>query len=168
MAVERLRYLAGWPLAIALAFLSLGSRADGELERLASFPQSRLAIATPDARIHSFRVWVATTPAQRAQGLMWIRDLPDGTGMLFVHGRSGPVSMWMKNTLIPLDMLFIRENGRIAGIVENTEPLSLATIESQEDVLAVLELEGGTAQRLGLRPGAIVQHPVFGTATPVP
>jgi uncharacterized membrane protein (UPF0127 family) len=155
------------PLAYALlvlTWLPSAPHADEDADRLAGFPLSRLTIATPDARLHPLTVWVAATPAHRAQGLMWIRDLPDDTGMLFLYGRPQPVSMWMKNTVIPLDMLFIRVDGRVVRVVENTEPLSLDTIASGEDVTGVLELEAGEAARLGLRPGVIVQHPAFGTA----
>jgi hypothetical protein len=151
---------------VLCASLSQAAIADEDRDRLADFPVSQLSIATPDARIHRLTVWVAATPAHRAQGLMWIRDLPDDTGMLFLYGRPQPVSMWMKNTLIPLDMLFIRADGRVVRVVEDTEPLSLATIAAGEDVTGVLELEAGEAARLGLRPGVIVQHPAFGTAEP--
>ena len=153
----------GWAL-IVLALLPRAVVADEDHDRLADFPVSQLTIATPDARLHRLTVWIAATPAHRAQGLMWIRDLPDDTGMLFLYGRPQPVSMWMKNTVIPLDMLFIRADGRVVRVVERTEPLSLATIASGEDVTGVLELEAGEAARLGLRPGVIVQHPAFGTA----
>jgi uncharacterized membrane protein (UPF0127 family) len=81
--------------------------------------------------------------------------------MLFDFKRVEPVAMWMQNTYIPLDMLFIRADGTIARIAENTEPLSTRTIPSGEPVLAVLELNGGTAARLGVKAGDRVEHPLF-------
>ena len=82
-------------------------------------------------------------------------------GMLFDFGRIEPVAMWMQNTYLPLDMLFIRADGTIARIAANTEPLSTRTIPSGEPVLAVLELNAGTAAKLGIKPGDRVEHPVF-------
>jgi uncharacterized protein len=110
---------------------------------------------------HTFSVEVARNDADRAQGLMYRRSMPADRGMLFDFGRVEPVSMWMRNTYIPLDMLFIRPDGAIARIAENTEPLSTRTVPSGEPVLAVLELNGGTAARLGIKPGDRVEHPLF-------
>src|SRR5215217_2823813 len=110
---------------------------------------------------HSFQVEVAKNDADRAQGLMYRRNMAPDHGMLFDFARVQPISMWMQNTYIPLDMLFIRPDGTIARIAENAEPLSTRTIPSGEPVLAVLELNGGTAARLGLKPGDRVEHPLF-------
>ncbi|HEX2553212.1 MAG TPA: DUF192 domain-containing protein [Microvirga sp.] len=110
---------------------------------------------------HAFKVEVARNDADRAQGLMYRRSMPADQGMLFDFARVQPVSMWMQNTYIPLDMLFIRPDGSIARIAENTEPLSTRTVGSGEPVLAVLELNGGTAARLGIKPGDRVEHPLF-------
>jgi uncharacterized protein len=148
----------------ALALFASCAGAASYTELLEGFGESQLAIATPDARMHRFHIWVAQTPRQRAQGLMWIDDLPDDDGMLFVYGTPQSISMWMKNTVMPLDMLFIDEHGRIERVVENTTPYSLDTITSEGDVIAVLELHAGTAARLGIRSGALVLHPFFGTA----
>ena len=109
----------------------------------------------------AFQVEVARNDADRAQGLMYRRSMPANQGMLFDFGRVAPVSMWMQNTYLSLDMLFIRPDGSIARIAENTEPLSTRTIPSGEPVLAVLELNAGTAARLGIRPGDRVEHPLF-------
>jgi uncharacterized protein len=87
--------------------------------------------------------------------------MPADQGMLFDFGHIEPVSMWMQNTYLPLDMLFIRPDGTIARIAANTEPLSTRTIPSGEPVLAVLELNAGTAARLGIRPGDRIEHPLF-------
>jgi len=133
-------------------------------EPLSNFPISELAITTPDARLHRFEVWIAARPARRAQGLMYVRELPEHGGMLFVYPRPQQISMWMKNTYVSLDMLFIAADGKVESIARRTTPLSLETISSAGDVLAVLELAGGTAEQLGIRPGAVVLHPVFGTS----
>lgn len=131
---------------------------------LEGFGETTLAIATPDARMHRLHVWVAESPRQRAQGLMWIDDLPPDDGMIFVYGRAQRIAMWMKNTVMPLDMLFIAADGRVAQIVAHTTPYSLDTIASDTDVIAVIELHAGAAERLGIRAGALVLHPYFGTA----
>lgn len=132
-----------------------------QLEPLSNFPQVTLSILTPDARRHPLQVWVADTDAHRQQGLMFVKSLPDSTGMLFVFDQPRKIQMWMKNTLIPLDMLFIDANGRVDSIAVNTTPMSLSIIESRNAVLGVLEMAGGATTRLGIRAGAIVQHPAF-------
>jgi len=120
-----------------------------------------LAIVTRSGQRHAFQVEVARTDADRAQGLMFRRSMPPDRGMLFDFARVEPVSMWMQNTYLPLDMLFIRPDGTIARIAANAEPLSTRTIPSGEPVLAVLELNGGTAARLGIRAGDRVEHALF-------
>jgi uncharacterized membrane protein (UPF0127 family) len=119
-----------------------------------------LTIAGASGR-HAFQVEVARNDAERAQGLMYRRSLAPDRGMLFDFARVQPISMWMQNTFIPLDMIFIRADGSIARIAENAEPLSTRTIPSGEPVLAVLEVIGGTAARLGVKPGDRVEHPLF-------
>jgi uncharacterized protein len=119
-----------------------------------------LTIAGASGR-HAFQVEVARNDAERAQGLMYRRSLAPDRGMLFDFARVQPISMWMQNTYIPLDMIFIRADGSIARIAENAEPLSTRTIPSGEPVLAVLEVIGGTAARLGVKPGDRVEHPLF-------
>jgi uncharacterized membrane protein (UPF0127 family) len=108
-----------------------------------------------------FAVEIATTPAERARGLMFRERLAPDAGMLFLYAVDQPVSMWMKNTLIPLDMLFIARDGRILKIAERTVPLSTTVIASDGEVAAVLELNGGTADRVGLRPGDRVRYAAF-------
>jgi uncharacterized membrane protein (UPF0127 family) len=112
--------------------------------------------------VHSFVVELATTEAERARGLMYRKSLPAGRGMLFDFDRDQPVAMWMKNTYVSLDMIFIRSDGRIARIAEHTQPLSERIIPSGSPVRAVLEVVGGTAARLGIAPGDLVAHPMFG------
>ena len=111
---------------------------------------------------HQFSVEVMRTDEERARGLMNRPYLPADRGMLFDFKQPQIASMWMKNTLIPLDMLFIRKDGTISNIAENTEPHSLRSISSTEPVTGVLELNGGTASRLGIAPGDKVRHPMFG------
>jgi hypothetical protein len=110
---------------------------------------------------HAFQVEVARNEADRAQGLMFRRQLAPDRGMLFDFGQVQPLAMWMRNTYIPLDMLFIRADGTVARIAEDAEPLSERTIPSGEPVLAVLEVIGGTAKRLGLKAGDRIEHPLF-------
>lgn len=98
-------------------------------------------------------LWLARTPAEQRRGLMHVRDVPDGWGMLFLYGREREISMWMKNTRVSLDMLFIRADGTIARIETNTRPLSLESIPSGEPVNRVLELKAGSAKRWGVKPG---------------
>lgn len=106
---------------------------------------------------HTFRVEIARTPGEQAQGLMFRRKLAPGAGMLFVHESEQLLSMWMKNTYIPLDMLFIGSDGRIVHIAERTVPHSEAIISSGGPAIAVLELNGGTASRLKIKPGDVVK-----------
>jgi uncharacterized membrane protein (UPF0127 family) len=119
-----------------------------------------LSIATEgDAAL--FTVEIADTDFLRERGLMFRQRIPPDRGMLFDFGQPRPVAMWMKNTYISLDMLFIRSDGTIAYIAENTVPKSLDTIGVNEPILAVLELAGGSAKRLGIRAGDTVFHRIF-------
>lgn len=104
---------------------------------------------------------VARNDADRTRGLMYRTSLPDRHGMLFDFEAEQPIFMWMKNTYIPLDMLFIREDGSIIRIEEMTTPHSTRTIASGEPARAVIELAGGSARRLGIMPGDKVAHPIF-------
>ena len=101
------------------------------------------------------------TPEQRAKGLMYRNYMPADRGMLFDFAASEPVAMWMQNTYMSLDMLFIRADGTIARIAERTEPLSTRTIPSGEPVLSVLEINGGVSRQLGIKPGDKVEHALF-------
>jgi len=120
-----------------------------------------LTIVTKSGARQAFQVEVARNEADRAQGLMYRRSMAPDHGMLFDFGKVEPVAMWMQNTYMPLDMLFIRPDGSIARIAANTEPLSTRTIASGEPVLAVLELNAGTAARLGVKAGDLVEHTLF-------
>ena len=111
--------------------------------------------------VHVFSVEIADNDAERAKGLMYRKELPEGQGMLFDFHREQEVSFWMQNTYIPLDMVFIRADGRILRIAENTEPLSTNLIPSGGPVRAVLEVVGGTTRKLGIAPGDRVASPIF-------
>lgn len=127
-----------------------------------AFQRSSLQIATPDARLHDFNIWIADDDQHRARGLMFIKELKADDGMLFIYPEPHPVAMWMKNTYVPLDMLFVAADGKVLRVVANTKPLSLDTIESGGPALGVIELAAGTAARLKIVPGAQVMHPAFG------
>ena len=119
-----------------------------------------LEIATKNG-VQVFQVELADTDEERARGLMYRREVPEGYGMLFDFKKDQEVTMWMENTYVSLDMLFIRSDGRIARIAENTEPLSRRIVSSGGPVRAVLELVGGSARRLGIAAGDRVAHPMF-------
>ena len=112
--------------------------------------------------VHAFSVELATNTAERTVGLMYRKELPEGRGMLFDFHDEQPVQFWMHNTYIPLDMIFIRADGRILRIAENTVPLSETLVPSGGPVRAVLEVIGGTAKKLGIAPGDRVGHAIFG------
>jgi uncharacterized membrane protein (UPF0127 family) len=111
--------------------------------------------------VHVFSVEVMRTPEEKSKGLMYRRELPDGRGMLFDFSPEQQVSMWMKNTYISLDMIFIRADGRILRSAENTTPESEAIIPAGGSVRGVLEVIAGTAKKLGIAPGDRVAHPLF-------
>jgi uncharacterized membrane protein (UPF0127 family) len=111
--------------------------------------------------VRAFAVEVVATDEERQKGLMFRKELPDGTGMLFDFQVEAPVSFWMKNTYIPLDMIFIRGDGTIASIAQNTEPMSERLIPSNAPVRAVLEVIAGTTRKLGIKPGDRVAHRIF-------
>ncbi|AOF88481.1 DUF192 domain-containing protein [Sinorhizobium sp. RAC02] len=122
-----------------------------------TFDKQPLAIITKDGKSHAFTVELAVTPRQREQGLMNRRDMAADHGMLFAFGETRQVFMWMKNTYLPLDMLFLAKDGKVRAIKENAEPLSESIIDSQGPIDYVLELNGGTVKRLGIRAGNRVQ-----------
>jgi uncharacterized membrane protein (UPF0127 family) len=124
---------------------------------LSDFARTTLRIETPSGRAHRFEVYVARSDREHMQGLMYVESLPPGEGMIFPYDPPRPVAMWMKNTLIPLDMLFIRADGTIANIIADVEPQSLDSRRSDGPVALVLELNGGTAKKLGIAAGARVR-----------
>lgn len=112
---------------------------------------------------HAFKVEIARTGQQKSRGLMYRRALGEREGMLFIHEEPELVTMWMRNTYIPLDMVFIRADGRVHRIEARTEPHSERVIVSGERVTGVLEIPGGVAAEIRLKPGDLVHHPHFGT-----
>ncbi len=145
-------------LASVLGLVALGAHA-----QLAQFATSTLVIDTAAGPRH-FTVEMALTPAEQQQGLMFRDTLAPDAGMLFVFPETQTAVFWMKNTRIPLDMLFIAANGKIADIHERAIPMSEANIVSKVPVKAVLELNGGTVDRLKIKVGDMVHHPVFANA----
>jgi uncharacterized membrane protein (UPF0127 family) len=143
----------------ALATVLLGALAAGRissahaqseaLQDLATFPRATLEIAS-GATTHRFNVWIADTPARQTQGLMFVRDLPADQGMIFTQCCSG---IWMKNTYIELDIVFVGPDRRISHIAEHAKPFDETTIPAGGPVDAVIELRGGEAARLKLQPG---------------
>ena len=130
--------------------------------QLRDFSRSQLSIERRGGR-DSFQIWLAETPAQQQQGLMWIRQLPADHGMLFVLDAPRAMTMWMKNTYVPLDMLFVDATGRITHVVHRATPLSEQFISSGGEVAGVLEIAGGEAQRRGIAVGDRIVHAFFGS-----
>ena len=124
-------------------------------------PKEPLSIVTAGGQTHAFQVEIAGSPEEKARGLMYRKSLTPDAGMLFLYGKARRQSMWMKNTLIPLDMLFIARDGLIKHIHERAVPRSLDVISSRGRVTAVLELRGGSVAKLGIRKGDRVDHPAF-------
>lgn len=124
------------------------------------FDHDQLTVVSATAK-HVFKIELAKTSDQQSRGLMFRRKIGEREGMLFLHSEPRYVTMWMRNTYIPLDMLFIREDGRIHRIESRTEPLSERIIDSGDRVTAVLEIAGGLAQKLKIKPGDMVRHSHF-------
>lgn len=172
MSSRYLRWLVGPAVGICMALAAVAHGADApkgqsgasevtssDMDRV--FRRSTMQIATPDARLHHFNPWIADDDQRRARGLMFIKQLRPDDSMLFIYPQPMPVSMWMKNTYVSLDMLFVAADGKVVRVVENTEPLSLKTIESGGTVRGVIELPAGTAAKLKIVAGAQVMHPAF-------
>lgn len=154
------RLVRGFSLWLTLAVAAAVTPA-AALERFAT---SELNVETASGRHFRFTVELALTPQQQAQGLMFRESLAPDAGMLFLYNTPQPAAFWMKNTLIPLDMLFIAPDGRVVNIHDRAVPHSEDAIRSDGPVLGILEINGGLANRLGIRPGDRVRHPVFGNA----
>jgi uncharacterized protein len=147
-------------LLVLLALMTVAAVPAGA--RAAELRIETMVIETESGR-HSFATEIADTDPARARGLMFRRHLPADHAMLFIWGAPIEAAMWMKNTFIPLDMLFVVGDGRVVHVVANTTPHSLAVITAGQPVRAVIELAGGTAARLGIKTGSRVHHKFFGS-----
>lgn len=143
-------------LLVLLAFLLTPLSAS----RAPAAQQGTLEIATKSG-VRVFSVELAVTAEEREKGLMYRKQVPEGYGMLFDFKQEQMVTMWMKNTYVPLDMIFIKDDGRIARIAENTKVLSEDVISSGQPVRAVLEVVAGTARKYGIAAGDKVAYPIF-------
>ena len=145
---------------LALSVLASTAAADDALDE--AFDRDVLIIEASAHACHRFDVWLALERSQQLRGLMHVREMPATSGMLFVYDDSDFHSMWMKNTYISLDIAFVRADGSIANIVENTEPLSLKSIAAIDAVNYVLELNAGTASRLSIDDSSrLLWGPIF-------
>jgi uncharacterized membrane protein (UPF0127 family) len=151
-------------LILAAGACALAAPARAQMPRAPSFARGPLVIESAGGKQHRFTVELADTDERRAYGLMFRRSMPADEGMIFDFKEDRPVSMWMRNTFIPLDMLFIDRSGRVVNIHQRAIPQDETSISSDGPVRGVLELNGGTAARLGLKPGDRVRHPMFGNA----
>ncbi len=130
---------------------------------VAAAPASPVPVVVETARGEvRFKVELALTPAEQQQGLMHRRSMPASSGMLFIYPRAGILGFWMKNTLIPLDIIFIGDDNRIVDIHENAQPLSLRNIAPTEAARSVLEINGGLSVKMGIAIGDRVRHPGLG------
>jgi uncharacterized membrane protein (UPF0127 family) len=146
-------------LAAPLLVAAGTARAQGDIK----FQKSSLVIVTGGREL-KFDIELALNETERARGLMFREKLGPYDGMLFDFHQEAPVSFWMKNTLIPLDMVFIAADGTIRHVHANAVPLSTDSIPSEFPVRGVLEINGGSARLLGIKPGDKVKHPIFGNA----
>lgn len=123
------------------------------------FDRDKLAIVTDGHTVHTFDIYVATTFEQQRRGLMFVRELPEKTGMLFIYDDETHRSMWMKNTYIPLDIVFAKHDGSVSSVIYDAEPLSLRSLSSIEPVTYVLELNAGVARRYQIGAGSRLDWP---------
>ncbi len=158
---SRARRAAFVAVTLLLAAVAATAQSPNLPLQLSSYPRTQLRISSPPGVRapwrHEFDVWVADTPERATQGLMFVSDLPENKGMVFPLEPPRVENMWMKNTYIELDMLFISTEGRVTKIIEHAHPLSPEILSSDAPVAAVLELKGGLVAKLGLKSGDIVR-----------
>src|SRR6202795_1956380 len=150
-----------WLWIFAGAAAATSPAAAQYVEPLSAFPQSLLSIRTLGGKLIKFKIWSADTPRREEQGLMFVHQMDQHAGMLFVFPENRQVTMWMKNTYISLDLLFMDRSGKIEYIAARATPLSLDVIGPPGPEYAVLELNGGATLRLGIKVGDIVSHQSF-------
>lgn len=152
--MKRVAFMLLAPLALGISACQPNQGGNPTLERSAAgLEQRTLLITSGGGRQHRFTVEIARSPEEQEQGLMNRSTLAPDKGMIFPMEPARPASFWMKNTLIPLDMIFVRPDGTISSIAENTVPLSLEPVISTEPVKAVLEIAGGRTAELGIKAG---------------
>ena len=151
-----------WFLASCLLLAAAATSAQTQgLSKVSAEGYETLVLHTRNKGSHRFHIEIAATPVEQSRGLMFRTSLPANYGMLFLHDPPQRVVMWMKNTYLPLDMVFLDREGKVVQIVERTTPLSLVRIRSLQPVAAVLELAAGSVQRHSLGKGDRVEHPFF-------
>jgi len=146
----------GWIFAVFTPFAAAGQDTADAGDLAEAFASSTIIIEAEKDACYRFDVYVATSREQQRRGLMYVRRLPQRSGMLFIYPEPAMISMWMKNTYISLDILFIREDGTIANIEANTEPFSLRSIAAVEPVSYALELNAGVTNKLQIGTGSRV------------
>jgi len=155
-------------IASTVTLVSAASAQDGlqdaRPDTLLDYGPSEVLVIDTDEGELTFDVEVADTLPEQAQGMMWREAIPDMTGMLFEFDEPKIATIWMKNTPLPLDIIFVRSNGRILKIEHNAQPYKLRSASSEAPVAAVLELAGGQSRDLGIMPGDTIRHEFFGTA----
>jgi uncharacterized membrane protein (UPF0127 family) len=150
VAPERLGFVTALVLGLALAGPAAAACSAGAVD-----------LRRPDGQQARFSVELADTAEERARGLMFRDSMPSSSGMLFLYPAPQPASFWMKNTLIPLDMIFAERTGVVTHVHPMAVPGDLTAIDGGPDVLAVLEINGGLAARLGIVPGSVLRHPAL-------
>lgn len=160
--MTRRRMLAAFGLAAAFCFALLAGIDGGYAQKRLDFKQDTLIVVKQSGGRYTFQIELARTPAQRQQGLMFRERLAPDAGMLFDYEKPQPIAMWMKNTYVPLDMIFIDADGIVTHIAKRAVPLSLQPISSNGPVRAVLEVNGGITDHLGISVGDEVRHAIFG------
>jgi uncharacterized membrane protein (UPF0127 family) len=163
MQLLRRKYLAARALLAAGLLITAGAALaqSPAPEPLSAFPQSLLAIRTSSGKVVNFKIWEADSRKREEQGLMFIREMDEHTGMLFMFPENKPVRMWMRNTYVSLDLLFLDAHGKIDYIAERATPLSDAIIGPATAEFAVLELKGGACEHFGIKVGDQVLHKNF-------
>lgn len=150
-------------LSLSFALLAVPSFAQTAKDDVVDFGDPVPLTIVAENGTHSFMVEEAKTLAQQARGMMWRDEMGDDEGMIFEFAEPKVATIWMKNTAIPLDILFVRSNGKILKIEHMAQPYKLRSASSEAVIAAVVELKGGRALELGIKPGDTVQHPFFGS-----